>query len=161
MISIIVAMGKNRVIGNGGNIPWRLPADLKHFKEATMGHAVVMGRKTYESIGKPLPGRTNIVITWQKDYAAPGCVTAASLNEAFKKAGVGEVFVIGGAEIYREAMPRVDKLYVTLIDRDFEGDAYFPEIDPNEWRVSSRKEGATDEKNPYPYSFLTFERIRT
>lgn len=159
MISIIVAMGKNRTIGKNGAIPWKLPADVRHFKETTMGHAVVMGRKTHESIGKALPGRKNIVITRQQDYSVPECIVVHSLDEALQTAKE-DVFVIGGEEIYREAMLRADKLYVTLIDQNFDGDARFPEIDTSIWHIVDRKEGVVDEKNLYPHRFLMFERVQ-
>lgn len=160
MISIIVAVDKNRVIGaRGMGLLWHLPADLKHFKELTMGHVVVMGRKTFESIGKSLPGRMNIIITRRDDYDAPGCISAGSLKEAFARAGEREVFVIGGGEIYEEALPMAQRLYVTRIDHEFTGDVYFPAIDIAEWRMVHKKIGVIDEKNPYPHSFIVFERI--
>ncbi len=163
IISLIAALSNDGVIGNRGKIPWHLPADLKHFKEITLGHPVIMGRKTYESIGKPLPGRTNIIVTRHKEYAAPECVVASTLEEAFDAArvsGAGEAFVIGGAEIYKEAMPRAEKLYLTNVEGDFEGDAFFPEVSSLEWKEISREKGVVDEKNGYPHTFLVFERKR-
>ena len=158
IVSIIVAAGENGVIGKGGKIPWRLPADMTRFKSVTMGHPVIMGRKTYESIGKPLPGRRNIVITRQDDYRAEGSEVARSLGDALKIAGDGEVFVIGGAEIYREALPLAKKLYLTQVGGVFEGDTYFPKIDTTVWHETSRTPGIQDEKNLYPHTFLIFER---
>jgi dihydrofolate reductase len=160
MISIIVAFDKNRVIGaRGMGLLWRLPADLKHFKELTMGHTVIIGRKTYESIGKSLPGRMNIIITRRENYSALGCMVAGSLKEAVDKAGNREVFVIGGGEIYKEALPIAQRLYVTLIEYEFTGDVYFPEIDTAKWKMIYEKPGFVDEKNAYPHRFLVFERI--
>ena len=133
MISIIAAMGKNRVIGKDGKIPWRLPGDSARFKKITSGHPVIMGRKTFESIGKPLPHRTNIIITRQKKFVAPGCEVVSSLEEAIIRAasfpGAEEVFIIGGGEIYKQAMNVANRIYLTLIEEDFDGDAYFP-IEP-------------------------------
>ena len=160
-ISLIAAVGKNGVIGDHGKIPWHLPADFKHFKETTMGHPVIMGRKTYESIGKPLPGRINIIVTRQKGYAAQDCTTVGTLDEAFSAAqasGTDEVFVIGGAEIYKEAMPRAQKLYLTEVEGNFEGDAFFPEVSSLEWKELSKEKGVMDEKNPHPHAFYVFER---
>ena len=158
MISIVAAVSQNGVIGKDGKIPWKLPADLAYFKNLTMGHAIVMGRKTYDSIGKALPGRTNIVITRQKHFSAADCIVAHSLKDALLKAEGKEIFIIGGGEIYREAMPLADKLYLTLVEQDFEGDAFFPPLDTAVWKFGSRTKGITDEKNQYPYSFLVVER---
>ncbi len=157
-ISIIVATGKDGVIGNMGKIPWRLPADMAHFKSVTMGHPVVMGRKTFESIGKPLPGRRNIVITRQSDYRATGCEVAGSLEEGLKLAGDGEIFVIGGEELYRGALPQAKKIYLTEVSGEFAGDAHFPKIDPKIWQEVERTPGVVDEKNINPHTFLVFER---
>lgn len=159
MISIIVVVAKNSVIGKkGSGLLWHLPADLRHFKELTMSHSIVMGRKTHESIGRALPGRKNIVITRQEDYSAPGCVVAGSLKEALAKAEGDEVFIIGGGEIYEQALSLADKLYVTRIDENFDGDVFFPEIDEKVWELIERKEGTVDEKNKYPHAFLTYRR---
>ncbi len=158
MISIVVAMDKNRAIGSRNGLPWKLPADLKHFKEVTMGHPIIMGRKTHESIGRALPGRKNIIITRQKDFAAPGCEVVQSFDEALARAGEGEVFVIGGGEIFVQAMPRVQKMYMTEVNHEFSADVYFPEFNKNEWREMSREPHAADEKNPHEYSFVVYER---
>jgi len=133
MISLVVAMTENRVIGIENRLPWHIPEDLKRFKKITNGHPIIMGRKTYESIGKPLIGRTNIVITRQKDYRAKGIVACSSLREAMDWAsrapGSDEIVVIGGGEIFREALPLADRIYLTIVEWPFEGDAFFPEID--------------------------------
>ena len=127
MISIIAALGKNRALGLGNELLWPIPDDLKRFKKITSGHPIIMGSKTYESIGKPLPNRTNIILTRNKNYDAPGTIIVTSLEEAFEKAGNDEVFVIGGAQIYTLALPYADKLYLTLIEDEKEADAFFPD----------------------------------
>jgi len=162
MLFAVVAIGKNGVIGNKDNeIPWKLPADMKHFKELTMGHPVIMGRKTYESIGKPLPGRQNIILTHQLNFTAPGgTVIVHSVDEAIALVGDQDAAVIGGAEIYKLMMSKMDRLYVTEIKQPFDGTAFFPEIDPARWKEVSRVQGPKDEKNPFEYYFLTYERIR-
>ena len=161
-ISIIGAMGEDRVIGAGGKIPWHLPADLRHFKEVTMGHPVVMGRKTFASIGKPLPGRTNIVITRNSDYRADGIETAPSLPAALALAartGADEAFILGGGEIYALALPLADTLYITAVHGSFpDGDAFFPEIDPGEWALAGRESRAKDAANPLDFDFLVYRR---
>jgi dihydrofolate reductase len=154
VISLVAAMARNRVIGAGNRLPWRLPEDLKRFKRITMRAPVIMGRKTHESIGKPLPGRRNIVVTRQPGARWDGCEVAGSLDAALALAGdAPEVFVIGGGELYRLALPRADRLYLTLIDADYAGDAFFPEIDPREWRETAREPGAG-------FAFVTLERVR-
>lgn len=158
MISIVVATARNNVIGKRNALPWDLPNDLKHFREITSGHTIVMGRKTFESIGRPLPRRVNIVITRQANYKPEGVIVVGSLEEALAKAGDGEVFIIGGGEIFKEALPRVDRIYLTRVDADIEGDVFFPELDPAEWKEVSREEGVVDEANKYPHAFLTLER---
>nr|WP_209125037.1 dihydrofolate reductase [Alkalihalobacillus sp. BA299] len=160
MISFLVAMDKNRVIGKDNDLPWRLPADLAYFKKVTMGHPIVMGRKTYESIGRPLPGRENIIITRNQNYSAEGCTVLHSLDDVKKVIddSTKEVFIIGGAEIFKEAFPIADKLYITHIDEAFEGDTYFPAFSDQEWKEVSREKGVKDEKNPYDYYFSVYER---
>jgi len=161
MISIIAALAENRVIGVNNTLPWRLPNDLKHFRRLTTGHAIIMGRKNYESIGKPLPERTNIVVTRNRDYRVDGCLIAHSLDEALRLAGDDpEIFVIGGAEIYREALPRADRLYLTQVHADVRGDTFFPEIDRNGWKETACERHAADDKHAYAYSFVVFERIK-
>lgn len=159
-ISLIAAIDKNGVIGKDGKeLPWYLPADLKRFKNITMGKPIIMGRKTYESIGKPLPGRTNIIITRKENYEAPGCLVVHSPEEALQAAGEApEIMVIGGAEIFAQFMPRASRLYLTLIDRAFEGNVYFPKWDAAEWREVSRETHEPDEKNFYAYTFIVLER---
>jgi len=159
MIALVVAMAENRVIGKNNQLIWHLPADLKFFKNLTTGHPIIMGRKTYESIGKPLPNRTNIVITRQPDFKAEGCLVAHSLNEALMMAQQldSEIFVIGGAEIYRQAMFLADTIYLTKVHHQFEGDTFFPEIDSILWKEVSREKHEPDEKNSYPYSFVTYK----
>lgn len=160
MITFILAMDRNRGIGVDNKLPWHLPADLKFFRLTTTGHAVLMGRKTYESIGKPLPNRTNVVLTRDPEYKAEGVTVIHSPEEAVRQFEDGELFVIGGAEIFNHLMPYADKLLVTHIDHEFEADTYFAEIPESEWRVTSRTPGVTDEKNPYRFEFVTYERIR-
>src|SRR3989344_1427321 len=141
IISLIAAMGKSRVIGKDNALPWNLPPDLKRFRQITLGKPVVMGRKTFESLGKPLPDRKNIVITRDKDYKAYGCVVVHSVDEALKAAsGNEELMVIGGEQIFREAIPIADRMYLTFIDENFEGDAYFPEYNQKEWKEMNREE---------------------
>ncbi|HEY9198443.1 MAG TPA: type 3 dihydrofolate reductase [Gammaproteobacteria bacterium] len=160
LISLIVAMDRNRLIGRGNALPWRLPADLRHFKAVTMGKPILMGRKTYESIGRPLPGRHNIVISRNPAFSAPGCTSAASLEAALAAAGeAAEVMVIGGAQLYAEALPRAQRIYLTRIDAGFDGDAWFPPLEADVWRECQRAEHAPDDDNPYPYTFLVLERI--
>jgi dihydrofolate reductase len=160
-ISIIAAMAENRVIGVNNTLPWRLPADLRRFRRITTGHHVIMGRRNYESIGKPLPERHNIVVTRNPDYRAPGCTVTHSLEQALATAwNDAEVFVIGGADIYRQAFDRADRLYLTLVHADIRGDTYFPEFDTAQWCEISRERHEADGKNPYAYTFLTYDRKR-
>lgn len=158
-ISIIAAMGSNRVIGYRNALPWHLPADLKHFKSVTMGKPMIMGRKTWASIGRPLPGRRSIVITRDPLFRAEGCEIAHALEAALKLAGPAqEVVVIGGAQLFKEALPLADKLYLTIIDHLFQGDVYFPPVDATLWREASREEHRSDPQNLYAYRFLVYER---
>lgn len=156
-LSAIVAMAANRCIGRDNTLPWRLPADLKRFKQLTMGHTLVMGRKTYESIGRPLPGRTTVVVTRQRDYAPEGVRVAHSLEQALALAPGDEVFLAGGADLYRQAMGHVRRLYLTRIDRDYEGDTFFPEVDLSGWRLVAEEHHPATATEP-PFSFLTYER---
>ncbi|MFM2135151.1 MAG: hypothetical protein RL021_551 [Bacteroidota bacterium] len=157
--SIIVALSENNVIGTGNQLPWRLSADLKRVKALTMGHHLIMGRKTYESIGRPLPGRTNVIITRNGAYAPEGCVVVGSLKSALEVAKDDpEVFVFGGGEIFREALPLVDKIYMTIVHCTITGDTHFPALDPGEWNEVERQEFNSDEKNEYDYSFVTLKR---
>ncbi|NND31921.1 MAG: dihydrofolate reductase [Saprospiraceae bacterium] len=162
IISAIAAMSSNRVIGRNNDLPWSLPADMKFFMRTTKGHHVIMGRKTFESMGVPLKNRTNIVITRDMFYAASGIIVAHSLHEALaiaKKAGEAEVFIIGGAEIYTLALPILDRIYLTEIDLTVQdGDAFFPEFDPNNWMLTSQQVNEPDQKNPHPFVFNIYER---
>jgi len=161
IVSAIAAMAANRVIGRDGGLPWRLPQDFKYFKEKTMGHMMVMGRKTFESFGKPLAGRLHVVISRQNDYRAPGAHIFRSLDEALgfcasKTAEWGdEVFVVGGGEIYREALPRTDRIYLTEIQAEFPGDARFPEFDKGKYKEISRRPILSDD---VPYDFVVYQR---
>ena len=160
-LSIIVAIANNRVIGKDNKLPWHLPADLKYFKSVTIGHPIIMGRKTFESIGggKPLPGRTSIIITHQLGYKAEGCVVMHSLQEAINYSKKDdESFIIGGAEIFKQALEIADKLYLTKIHHEFDGDTFFPALNLMQWKMISCEEHEPDEKNKYPYSFLKYER---
>ena len=161
MISFVVAVAENGVIGSKGELPWgRLPADLQHFKRLTLGHPVVMGRRTYDSLGRALPKRPNIVITRQPHWAAPGCETAASVRAALDRARELDehVCVIGGGEIYREALPAADTIHLTEIHHRFDGDAYFPALNPTEWHEVSRERHEADEQHAYAFSFVTLRR---
>lgn len=159
-ISIVVAMDTNGVIGKDNELPWRLPADLQHFKKTTMGKPILMGRKTWESIGRPLPGRTNIVITRDSGYQAEGCVVVNSIDAAMLAASEqDEVMVIGGAEFYRQVLPRTDTIYLTRIHETFEGDTVFPELNAADWREVERSDQSADEKNSHDYSFIRLERV--
>ncbi|MEK7471589.1 MAG: dihydrofolate reductase [Patescibacteria group bacterium] len=162
MISLIAAIGKNNELGKGNTLLWHLPADMKHFKEITTLHPVIMGRKTFESIGKPLPNRRNIVITRNLNYKMDGVELVYSLNEAldlFPNQNE-EIFIIGGAELYKQTMPVADKLYITHIDaEDKDADAFFPEIIPIVWNEISHIEHKIDEKNIFPYTFSIYKKF--
>nr|AIA16221.1 Dihydrofolate reductase [uncultured bacterium]AIA17071.1 Dihydrofolate reductase [uncultured bacterium] len=165
-ISIIVAVSENNVIGRNNDLPWHLPVDMKYFKDTTMGHCVVMGRKNYESIPdkyRPLQGRTNIVITRQLDYHPPGTHVVHAIGEAIslaKEKNETECFITGGGEIFAQSIKYCDRLYITRIHQIIEGDVYFPEVDMNEWKEVSRRDVTPDEKNKYPFSFLVYERVK-
>lgn len=160
MISLICAASQNGVIGVDNHLPWYLPADLKRFKALTMGHAILMGRKTFESIGQPLAGRSNIVITRQAAYQADGCLIALSLEKAIELAQPDpEIFIIGGAAIYRQALPYANRIYLTLVHAEFAGDTFLFEIDPALWREVAKEDFEPDDKNEVPYSFLVLETI--
>lgn len=161
ILSIIVAMGRDRTIGKNNDLPWRLPNDLKYFRQVTMGHPIIMGRKTYDSIGKPLPGRINIVLTRDKQFVADGCVVTHDVEETMRAVhDADEAFVIGGAEIIRLFMNDADRLYLTYIDEDFHGDVRLPQMAEEDWRLVSATPGETDERNPYRYEFRVYERVR-
>ncbi|MEO1653721.1 MAG: dihydrofolate reductase [Bacteroidota bacterium] len=160
-ISLIVAVSKNGVIGQNGKLPWRLSDDLKLFKQTTLNHYILMGRKTFESIGRPLPKRENLVISRQPDYSAPGIQVFPNLPAAFAQAeaaGEKEVFVIGGGEIYRLALPYSHRIYLTQVDTHIEGDTFFPELDPGIWQEQSRVHYAANDKNQYAFDFVVLEK---
>jgi dihydrofolate reductase len=163
-LSLIAAVAENGVIGHAGDLAWRLPGDMKFFKQTTSGHHILMGRKTWESIGRPLPNRTMVVITRQPDYVADGCQVVDSLEagvELARTAGETEAFVIGGAEIYALALPRADRLYLTRVHAEFEGDTVFPDFDPTSWTQTLHEPHPADDNNPYPYTFTVLERGRS
>lgn len=158
-ISMIVAVAANGTIGREGELPWHLPEDLRHFKRITLGKPVVMGRKTWESIGRPLPGRHNVIVTRQKDFAAHGASVVGSPGAALELlADEQEVMIIGGGGIYREFLGRADRLYLTEVGVEIDGDAHFPPVDPGEWREVSREAHAADERHAYPYTFIRLDR---
>lgn len=159
--SIIVAKAENNIIGKDNGLIWHMPQDLKHFRSTTMGHYIIMGRKTFEATQKPLPGRTSIVITRNKEYKAEGCLIVNNIEEAFRLGMENkqeEVFILGGGEIYKQAMDLADKIYLTEIKQTFEGDTYFPEIDDRKWQEIKREEFKADDKNPHDYAFVELVR---
>lgn len=154
-------MARNGVIGARGSIPWHLPDELKRFRSITMGHHIIMGRKTWESIGRPLPGRTSVVVTRQAGYRAPGAIVAHSLDEAIEACRDDEeIFVIGGAELYLQALPRADRLYLTVVDADIQGDTRMPDLEVASWRETASRSFAADERHAYPYRCSIHERAR-
>ena len=158
LLTLIVARARNGVIGRDNTLPWRLPEDLAHFKRTTMGAPVIMGRKTWESIGRPLPGRRNIVVSRNAQLRLDGAETSSSLEDALRLCvGVEQVFLIGGAQLYAEALPSADRLIVTEIDADIAGDARFPAIDPQRW-IATERERHHSEANGFDYAFVTYER---
>ena len=160
LISAIVAVSENNVIGRDGHLPWHLSADLKRFKAITTGHSIILGRKNYDDIGRPLPNRTNYVLTRNAHFEAPGCIVCNSLAQAVESAqsaGESECFIIGGAAVYREAMPLVKKMYVTRVESDVDGDVFFPEWGEG-WRKVSEESFPADEKNDFPTVFEVWER---
>ncbi len=162
LISFVVALDEGRVIGRDGALPWRLPDDMLRFREITMGHPVLMGRKTYESLPerfRPLPGRENIIVTRQRGYEAPGCRVVHSVAEAVERLqDREEVMVIGGAQIFAQLLPQADRLYLTLVHGRHEGDVFFPLLDPDEWQEVSREEHTADERHATAFSFVILER---
>jgi len=160
IVTIIAAMSENRVIGRHNKLPWHLPADMKHFKRLTMGKPVVMGRKTFESIGKPLAGRTNIVITRNLQYHTDNCIIVHSIDEAFNITKTSnELMVIGGASFYEQALPLADRMYLTLVHTTLTGDALFPQYKEEEWVEVKRSDHEADEVNPVAYSFIEMRRL--
>jgi dihydrofolate reductase len=159
IVSIIVAIAENNAIGKGNQLLWRMPADLKHFKNATTGHTVIMGRKTFDSVGKPLPNRRNIVITRNSDLKIDGVEVVNTLEKAIALCDQDEeVFIVGGAEIYKMAMSLTDKIYLTVIHGVFDADTFFPVIDPELWQETEVVDNTADEKNPFDYTFSTYVR---
>ena len=160
-VSLIAAMARNRVIGRDNRLPWRLPPDLRRFKELTLGHALLVGRKTFESIGRPLPGRDMIVLSRRQGYAPEGVRVARSVQEALdlaRDAGESELFVAGGSEIYRQTLPVADRLHLTRIEEDVPGDAYFPDYDETEWRLAEREAHEPGDGIPFAWSFEVWDR---
>lgn len=158
-ISLIVAMDRNGIIGNEGDLPWRLSSDLKHFKKITMGKPIVMGRITHESIGRPLPGRENVVISRDKNYQATGCTVLHSLECVYARFhDIDEIIIMGGAELYAQTLDRSKRIYLTEVHAELKGDTYFPEFDRENWEEIERYDFRADEKNEYDYSFVILER---
>lgn len=158
MISLVVAMDRNGLIGRDGDLPWRLPNDLKHFKRLTVGKTVLMGRKTWISLGRPLPDRDNWVLTRDPQFAAEGCRVFHRLEDALAAHAGDELMVIGGAELYRQTLPLAQRLYVTEVDARLEGDTHFPALDATQWRQVSDESHAADDRHAYAYSFKLLER---
>lgn len=160
MITIIAAIAKNNALGKDNDLIWHLPADLKRFKKVTSGHHILMGRNTFESIGKPLPNRTSVIITRNNEYLKDGCLIANSVEEAIDLTDKKDAFIIGGAQIYKETLAKnlADRLDITIVHHDFEADVFFPEIDMNIWKEISRENFMADEKNKYDYSFVSYIR---
>lgn len=161
MITLIAAIAKNNALGKDNDLIWHLPADLKRFKKVTSGHHILMGRNTFESIGKPLPNRTSVIITRNNDYFKDGCLIANSIEEAIELSKEDDAFIIGGAQIYKQALEKnlVDKLDITLVHHDFEADVFFPEIDTTIWKEVAREDFKADEKNKYDYSFVSYTKV--
>ncbi|HEX5170015.1 MAG TPA: dihydrofolate reductase [Cyclobacteriaceae bacterium] len=165
IVSLIAAVAQNKVIGKNNDLPWNLPDDMKYFMQTTKSHYVIMGRKNYQSIPekfRPLPNRTNVVVTRQKNFAAPGCIIVNSIEEGIERAKENneqEVFIIGGAEIYRQGMKHTQRMYLTEIKAIIEGDTFFPEFNHHEWKEISRTSHGTDERHRYPFDFVVYEKI--
>jgi dihydrofolate reductase len=159
LLTAVVAVARNGVIGRAGGLPWHLPADLKHFKEMTLGRPVLMGRRTFDSIGKALPGRRNLVVT-RRPLDVPGIEAVGSVDEALARvADAPEVAVIGGAQLWHETLPRIGRLYLTRVQAEIQGDTFFPELDASQWREIERRDQPADERNIYPMSFITLDRV--
>ena len=160
MVTIIAAIAKNNALGKNNDLIWHLPADLKRFKRVTSGHYILMGRNTFESIGKPLPNRTSVIITRNDDYFKDGCFIANSIEKAIELVGENDAFIIGGAQIYKQALEKnvVDQLDITMVHKEFEADVFFPKIDLTIWEEVSRENFKADEKNKYDYSFISYQK---
>jgi dihydrofolate reductase len=160
-VILVVAMARNRVIGRNNGLPWHLPADLQHFKRTTMGKPILMGRRTFESIGKPLPGRTNLVLTRAAQWTSPGVVTVHSIEEALQQSGaVPELAGIGGAQVFELLLPLAERIHLTRIDAEFEGDTWFPVLPQHSWQELDVQRRPADERNPYDMEFVTLQRVR-
>lgn len=163
MISLLVAMDRNHVIGYENDMPWHLPKDLKHFKEKTTGNTMIMGRKTFDSIGRVLPNRKNVILTKQENYSIEGAIVIDQLEDIYdwnEKSPDEELFIVGGGHIFDQVLPRADRMYITEINEEFPGDAYFPVFSKTEWKLTKKEKGIRDEKNPYEYYFLQYDRIK-
>lgn len=163
-ITIVAAVDEQKVIGKEGTLPWHLPADMRHFKTITMGHPVVMGRKTFESIGTPLPGRTNIVLSRRTDYEAPGCIVVGGVDEAIDAActeDTDRIMVIGGEAVFRQFLPRTDAMELTTVHGEYDGDVYFPEFDEDDWEVVDETHREADEANEVALTFRRLKRLRS
>ena len=159
-VAIIVAMDKQGLIGRNNDLPWKLSADLKYFRRVTMGKPLVMGRNTHESIGRPLPGRKNIIVTSNANYHVDGCTVVSSLDQALLACDdAEEVMVMGGASLYEQLLPQADRLYLTHVNAELEGDTWFPQWNKDQWQEISREDHQADEKNQYPYSFVVYDRV--
>jgi dihydrofolate reductase len=161
IVSFVVAADENNLIGKDNQLPWHLPADLKYFKNLTTGHCIVMGRKTFDSLGRLLPNRTHVVITRQENYQPEGVIVVSSIEDAINSCaakGEEEIFIIGGAEIFKQALSKADRLYLTRIHHSFEGDTWLPEFNPDQWKEKAKIDHLPDEKNAYAYSFITYEK---
>lgn len=159
MLSVIVAIDENNLMGSNNDLPWHLPNDLKRFKQITTGHTIIMGRKTYESIGRPLPNRKNIIITRNKNFNAEGCIVIHSWEEIRQYIEEeDEVFLIGGADLIKQKLHQVDRIYLTVIHETFNGDIYFPKLNLDEWELVEEEQGVIDEKNVYPHTFYVYNR---
>ena len=160
-IAFVVAYDRGRAIGKDNRLPWRLPDDMRHVRKVTMGKPMIMGRRTWDSIGRPLPGRTSIVLTRDREFRCDGCLVARTPEEAMKLAGaVPEIIVFGGARVFEEFLPRADRIYLTEVETTVDGDTHFPEIDLAEWREVERTRHPADERHPYAFSFVTLDRVR-
>ena len=160
-IAFVVARDRRGVIGKDGRLPWRLPDDMRHVRELTVGKPLIMGRRTYDSIGRPLPDRTSIVLTRDPAFRCEGCLVARTLDEALALAGdAPEIIVFGGAGVFKEFLPRADRIYLTEVDTEAAGDTYFPSLDPGEWREADRRAHPADARHPFAFSFVTLERVR-
>ena len=159
MVTIIAAVGRNRALGKDNDLIWHIPADLRRFKSLTRGHHVIMGRKTFESLGRPLPKRTNIIVSRNPDYKAEGCIVVNSLEKALViTQSDPNPFILGGAEIYKQALSFADAMDLTYVHEDFEADAFFPEFDPQEWELTGQEDFKKDDENPYDYSFVQYKK---